>query len=251
MAYVSDGRGSLFTVTPNTRTIVVVALFAGLPAVVLGLVALLAGGPIAGAIVLVAVAGALAAWIRLGADRRLLAAIGGRDADAVTDARLFNLVEGLSIGAGVRQPRLRVIDSPGLNAVAGGTTPAKAVLGVTSGLLAELDRVELEAVVAENLVRIRRSDTGPSTLLAATFGVGRRLAVPADRDTAADLGAVGLTRYPPALASALEKLDAKGCAVAGQSAGVADLWLADPTSAAVPARGRTPLPERIEALREL
>jgi heat shock protein HtpX len=238
-------------VTPHTRTLVVVALSAGLPAVVLGLVTLLAAGPIAGAIVLVVVTAAIVAWIRLSADRRMLAAIGGRDADPVSEARLFNLVEGLSIGAGLRQPRLRVIDSPGLNAMAGGTTPAKAVLGVTSGLLAELDRIELEAVVAEELVRIRRSDTGPATLLAATFGLGRRLAVPPDRDTAADLGAVGLTRYPPALAAALEKLDAKGCAVAGQSAGVADLWLADPTSGAAPGRGRTPLPERIEALREL
>lgn len=237
--------------TPHTRTIVVVALFAGVPAVVLGLVMLLAAGPVVGAVVLVVAAAAVVAWIRLSADRLMLAAIGGRDADPATEARLFNLVEGLSIGAGLRQPRLRVIDSPGLNAMAGGTSPATAVLGVTSGLLTELDRIELEAVVAEQLVRIRRSDTGPATLLAATFGLGRRLAVPADRDTAADLGAIGLTRYPPALASALEKLDAKGCAVAGQSSGVADLWLADPTNAAAPGRGRTPLLERIEALREL
>lgn len=237
--------------TPHTRILAFVALIAGLPAVVLGLVTLLAAGPIAGAVVFVVVAAAIVAWIRLTADRRLLVAIGGRDADPIIDARLFNLVEGLSIGAGLRQPRLRVIDSTGLNALAGGTTSTKAILGVTSGLLAELDRVELEAVVAEELVRIRRSDTGPVTLLAATFGVGRRLAVAADSDTAADLGAVGLTRYPPALASALEKLDAKGCAVAGQSAAIADLWLADPTSAAGPRRGRTPLPERIEALREL
>ena len=44
-------------------------------------------------------------------------------------------MEGLSIGAGVRQPRLRVIDSPGLNALAAGTTPGRSVVAVTSGAL--------------------------------------------------------------------------------------------------------------------
>ena len=65
-------------------------------------------------------------------------------------------MEGLSIGAGVRQPRLRVVDSPGLNALAAGTSPARSIVAVTSGLLKELERIELEAVIAEELVQIRR-----------------------------------------------------------------------------------------------
>ena len=59
-------------------------LFAAVPAVVLGVVALLVGGPIVGVVVLVVVAAALAAWARFGGERRVLAAIGGRDADPVT-----------------------------------------------------------------------------------------------------------------------------------------------------------------------
>jgi heat shock protein HtpX len=238
-------------VTPQTRAALVVALFAAGPAVVLGAAAWAAGGLISGAVVLVAVAVALILWARLGGERRVLASIGGRDADPIVDARLWNLAEGLSISAGVRQPHLRVVDSTGLNAMAAGVRPNRATVAVTAGLLTELDRMELEAVLAEELIQVRRHETLPATVLAATFGLGRGLAIPADRDAQADLAAVALTRYPPALASALEKLEAKGTAVPGQAASLAHLWLADPGPAASSRRGRLPIRERIEALREL
>ena len=151
----------------------------------------------------------------------------------------------------MRQPRLIVIDSPGLNAMAAGTRADRAVVGVTSGLLAELDRIELEAVLAEELIQIRRHETLPATVLVATLGVGRAIALPEDRDAEVDLAAVALTRYPPALAAALEKVDAKGAAVSGQGATMAHLWLADPSATPAPRRGRLTLRERIEALREL
>jgi Zn-dependent protease with chaperone function len=238
-------------VTPETRATLVAGLFAAVPAVVLGLLALLIGGPLIGVIVLVVVGASLGAWARFGGERWVLSSIGGRDADPVSDARLCNLAEGLSISAGVRQPRLVVVDSTGLNAMAVGVRPSRAVVGVTAGLLNELDLIELEAVLAEELVQIRRRETLPATVLVGTFGIGRAIALPADRDAQMDQAAVALTRYPPALASALEKLDAKGAAVAGQPAVMAHLWLADPSPAAVERRGRLTLHERVEALREL
>jgi heat shock protein HtpX len=237
-------------VTPSARATLLLVLFSGVPALVLGSVLAVAAGPIVGLVVLVVVAAGLAAWIRAGADRRVLTRLGGRDADPKVDSRLCNLVEGLSTGAGIHQPRLRVVEASGLNAMAAGVKPARAVVGVTSALLTELDRVELEAVLAEQLTRIRRGETGPLTMLAATFGLGRAIAVPGDRDALADQAAVALTRYPPGLASALEKIDSKGAAVAGQSGGLADLWMVDP-GGDLSSRGRLPLAERIEALREL
>jgi heat shock protein HtpX len=236
---------------PQTRATLLVALFAAIPAIVLGIIALVVAGPVAGVVVLVVVAAALTTWARLAGDRRVLAALGGREADPVGDARLCNLAEGLSISAGLRQPRLRVIDSPSLNAVAAGTRPDRAIVGVTSGLLAELDRIELEAVLAEELIQIRHHETTPATVVAATFGLGRAVALRADRDAEADQAAVALTRYPPALASALEKVEAKGAEVAGQPASLAHLWLADPRPGVASGRGRLPIRDRIEALREL
>jgi heat shock protein HtpX len=135
--------------------------------------------------------------------------------------------------------------------MAAGTSPSRAIVGVTAGLLAELDRIELEAVLAEELIQVRHHETLPATVLAATFGLGRSIAIPGDRDTQADLAAVALTRYPPALAAALEKLDAKGSAVSGQPSSMAHLWLADPSTEPGTRRGRLPLRDRAEALREL
>jgi heat shock protein HtpX len=221
------------------------------PALVAGVVVLAVAGIIAGVVVLVVVAAVLGLWADLAGDRLVLARIGGRDADPYRDARLCNLVEGLSIGAGLKQPRIKVLDSPGLNAMASGTSTSRAVLGVTSALVSELDRIELEAVLAEELVQIRRGETLPATVVVATFGLTKSWAILADRDAQADQGAVGLTRYPPALASALEKIESKGAIVAGQPSYMAHLWLADPRGPEATARGRLLLRERIEALREL
>jgi heat shock protein HtpX len=225
--------------------------FVAIPAVVIGVVIFAAAGAIPAVVAAVVVALLLVVWIRLGADRRTVALIGGRDADPRADARLCNLVEGLSMSAGLHQPRLRVVDAPGLNALAAGTSRARAVVAVTSGLLRELDRIELEAVLAEELMQIRNNETVPGTVLVATFGIGRALALPVDLDARADQRAVTLTRYPPALAAALEKIEAKGATVPGQRSYMAQLWMADPTGSTSGGRGRLPLRDRVEALREL
>lgn len=246
----SDGTAEP-AVNPSGRALRTAAAFGAAPAVVLGLVLGLTLGWIAGLVAFVVVGAALAAWARMGGDRVVASRLQGRPADPVSEARLCNLVEGLCTGAGVRQPRVVVVDSPGLNALAAGTSSRRGLLAVTSGLLGELDRIELEAVLAEELWQIRHDEIVPMTVLAATMGVGRALALGEDRDMAADQGAVSLTRYPPALASALEKIEAKGAVVGGQPGYLAHLWMADPRPSAPPSRGRLPLPERIEALREL
>jgi heat shock protein HtpX len=238
-------------VTPSQRALGTAGVFATGPAVVIGLVLGLTLGLIAGVVSFVVVAALLVGWARWAGERIVLGRLKGRPAHPVGEARLGNLVEGLSTAAGVRQPRLLVLESPGLNALAAGTSSRNAVLAVTSGLLTELDRLELEAVLAEELWLIRHDEVVPATVLAATFGLGRGRAIRADRDAMADQGAVTLTRYPPALASALEKIDSKGSSVAGQPAYLAHLWLADPRPSPPPSRGRLPLAERTEALREL
>lgn len=236
---------------PAGRAIRTAAAFAAAPAVVLGLLLGFSAGWATGIVMFVLVGAGLAAWARLGGNLVVASRLRGRLPDPHLDARLCNLVEGLCAGAGVRQPRLVVVDSPGLNALAAGTSAGKGLLAVTSGLLAELSRIEMEAVLAEQLWLIRYDEVVPLTVLASTMGLGRSLAVGEDRDAAADQGAVSLTRYPPALAAALEKIEAKGAVVAGQPGYMAQLWLADPRPSAPPNKGRLPLSERIEALREL
>ena len=88
-----------------------------------------------------------------------------------------------------------------------------------------------------------------------------QLAVSRNREELADVSGVGLTRYPPGLISALEKLRDDQTVVHSSSRATAHLWIEQPT-ARTPEEGRMsrlnrlfdthpPLEERIERLREL
>ncbi|MGH9182097.1 MAG: hypothetical protein ACRDY5_10330, partial [Acidimicrobiales bacterium] len=81
-----------------------------------------------------------------------------------------------------------------------------------------------------------------SRLICAVVGIGH--------DDVADAAGVRLTRYPPGLVSALEKLSAGSTVVASASKATAHMWLASPLPTS---RFDThlPLEPRINALKEL
>lgn len=177
------------------------------------------------------------------ADERVLRLVGpSRPADAVAEARLLNLIEGLAPAVGLPRPRCHVIEDQAVNALALGRDPRHGCVVLTSGLLLGLSRMELEAVVAHTLVRLCDGATIAPTL-ALSLGGGRRLRP--DLAAPADLGAVSLTRYPPGLSSALRKVASGGpAAPAGSSPLLAPLWLAPPGDAAAVA-------VRVQALDEM
>jgi heat shock protein HtpX len=175
-------------------------------------------------------------------------ALDGNRADPLHDARLLNLVEGLCATIGVREPEVRVRQDASLNAAVCGRRRRSATIVVTQGLLDELDRLELEGVVAQLLTRVRCYDMLPATVTVATLGIGATLLSPPEPVTAMDRAAANFTRYPPALVSALEKVEAKGSEVKGASRATAQLWFAEPGGGT---RVLTPVKDRIEALREL
>jgi len=93
-----------------------------------------------------------------------------RSVDPGQERDLVQVVENLSIGAGLPLPRLYVIESAAPNAFATGRSPHDASLVVTRGLLELLDRRELEGVIAHELSHIGNHDIGLSTTLAALVG---------------------------------------------------------------------------------
>ncbi len=84
---------------------------------------------------------------------------------------LYNVVEGLTIAAGLPQPRCYVIDDTAPNAFATGRNPENSVIVVTTGLLDKLNRVELEGVIAHEMSHIKNYDVRLQTLTVVMVGV--------------------------------------------------------------------------------
>src|SRR5437868_6288094 len=87
--------------------------------------------------------------------------------DAVTGAesvtrqeqpRLYNCLENLCISRGIAMPKLKIMDSPALNAFASGLNRRQYSITVTTGLLKALNDQEIEAVLGHELTHIRNGD---------------------------------------------------------------------------------------------
>ncbi|MFH0712914.1 MAG: M48 family metallopeptidase [Candidatus Jorgensenbacteria bacterium] len=83
---------------------------------------------------------------------------------------LWNIVENLSITAGLPMPKVYLIDEAAPNAFATGRDPEHAVVAVTRGLLERLDRSELEGVIAHELSHIGNRDMLVSTVAVILVG---------------------------------------------------------------------------------
>lgn len=105
------------------------------------------------------------------ADRVMLSLSGARAAHKGEFPYLVNVVEGLSIAAGIPTPKIYVIDDPGLNAFATGTSPQKASVAFTTGLLKAMNRAELEGVAAHEISHIKNLDCRMGTLVVVMVGL--------------------------------------------------------------------------------
>lgn len=86
------------------------------------------------------------------------AVTGGHDVTRQEVPRLYNLLENLCISRGITMPKLKIMDSPALNAFATGLNPRQYSVTVTTGLLNALDDKEIEAVLGHELTHIRNGD---------------------------------------------------------------------------------------------
>ena len=207
-------------------------------------------------------------------DKAALAISHAKPADPQQYARYYNLVEGLCIASGLPMPRLYVIEDDAPNAFSTGRNPKHSAVAVTTGLLAKMNRVELEGVLAHELSHIRNYDILVMTLTVTMVGIiallsdfflrfvffgGERdnnsnnplgallaifgfillifapiiayvmqFAVSRRREFLADASGAQLTRYPPGLISALEKLKADKTSIHSASKATAHLWIEEP-----------------------
>jgi heat shock protein HtpX len=260
------------------------------------------------------VAAAIALFLQIGAyrygDRLVLASARAREVSPEEEPRLHNIVEGLSIAAGIPKPRVWVVPEHAPNAFATGRDPEHSHIAVTQGLLDTMNRVELEGVIGHEMSHILDRDILYGTIVATVVGAivlisefflrswwwgglgGRRsnnesggggielvlfvvgfvllilapvfgqliqLAVSRDREYLADAQGALLTRYPPGLISALEKIRDAPHAMRSANNATAHLWLDQPSRFPGEKSGtmerlfstHPPIEERIKRLREM
>lgn len=162
---------------------------------------------------------------------------------------VWNSLENLCISSGMQMPKFYIMDDASPNAFATGRDESHAVVAVTTGLIALLNKNELEAVLAHELTHIKNKDILLQTIVTvfasfvaiiadmmmhlSFFGGDEnkenknplfiafvvvaiilmpiaativKLAISRKREFMADAGAVIMTRYPEAMASALQKI---------------------------------------------
>ncbi len=145
---------------------------------------------------------AVAAWVR-SQGSRALNAVGARPGRSGELARLENLVQGLASDLAIPPPDLLVTDEPGPNALV--AKRSGHVVVVTADLARDFSRTELEAVLAHCLVRVASDQVAAAQvgLAMGPLGTGLGGLTGGSDDTLT----AGVTRYPPALASAIERCE--------------------------------------------
>src|SRR6266567_1442870 len=106
----------------------------------------------------------------------VLSASGAKPADPQKYAQLHNIVEALAIGDGMPKPQVFVIEDPSPNAFATGISPDKAAITATTGLLATMNREELEGVLSHEMSHIKNYDVRLILIVSTLIGMAGLLA---------------------------------------------------------------------------
>lgn len=116
-----------------------------------------------------AIAQALFAFYR--GDKFILKMMKAKEAQKPQHTRLINIVEGLSIAAGIPKPKIYVIENPDINAFATGRNPENASVAATTGAIEKLSKTELEGVMAHELGHVKNLDVRYATFIVVLVGI--------------------------------------------------------------------------------
>lgn len=237
-------------------------------AVVIGVLLAVLVHLIVGIVALVVLAAGWVLWVQnafADAEDRVLSPLGAA-VPAGDLPGLRNALEGVALLTGVGEPALRLVESSSANAMAT-ASPDGGTVVVTSGLLQGGSAVEAEVLAAELLCRLRNGSARYATLVAGLPALVRLAAGLSDASLATAFGeqwalrtdfeAVNVTRYPPGLIAALERMDAQGTELDDVPLSTAALWIAPAlgteqgVNQSVDRVVNQPIDYRIAALREL
>src|SRR5262245_33107109 len=116
--------------------------------------------------------GLIASAVAFAAGGRVMMSLtGAEEVTAEQEPMLHNVVEEMAIAAGLPKPKIVVIPTSALNAFATGMEPESAVIGVTRGLLTDLNRDELQGVIAHEMSHILNWDIRYMTAVGILVGL--------------------------------------------------------------------------------
>jgi len=106
-------------------------------------------------------------------DKIVLASVGARKANPQNpkEKMLIDVVEELSLAAGIKMPEVYVMPGSDINAFATGRDPEHSSVCVTEGALYNLNRSELSGVIGHEITHIRNYDVRIMTLIATVIGI--------------------------------------------------------------------------------
>ena len=104
-------------------------------------------------------------------DKIAIASARAKPASNTAHREFFHAAENMSLASGLPMPRLYVMESSGINAFASGRDPRHAVICVTTGALKNLNKHELEVVIAHEMSHIANYDIRFMTLTAVLVGM--------------------------------------------------------------------------------
>lgn len=117
----------------------------------------LGGGPIA--LIICAILIALyAVFAYYSGSKVILKVSGATKADPKQYHYLYDIVEGLALASQIKMPDVYIVNDPSPNAFATGRDKNHASIAVTSGLLAIMDKKELQGVIAHEMSHIYDND---------------------------------------------------------------------------------------------
>ena len=129
----------------------------------------LGAGPF-GLVIAVAIAVASTGNAYWNSDKIALRITGAHQVDQATQPQLMNVIQEMALASGMPMPKVAVIDDEAPNAFATGRDPQHATVAVTTGLLAKMNREQLQGVLAHELSHVANRDTLVATLAVTIAG---------------------------------------------------------------------------------